>query len=240
MERALDLVIDRIRRSARAVTGNQLRQVAATASFDCELASLILEALDKTGRDGVISIESHPAGKPSHVVVTEGTEFDRGFVSARFATDPGQSECLLDDVLVLWFDGRISSNSELIPLMEQAAKSGKALLVVAADVEGEALALMLLNHQKGTLRCCAVKAPGFGDRQNALLQDLAIVTGGTFIDVESGRRIANVQLAELGRVERAVIGKDRTALFNGAGSGGCHSGACHSASWGDRDRNQRR
>src|SRR5262249_41560185 len=177
---------------------------------------LIAEAMEKVGKDGVITVEESRTLETSLEVV-EGMQFDRGYLSPYFVTDPERMECVLEDAMILIHEKKISSMKDLLPLLEQVAGQGKPLVVVAEDVEGEALATLVVNKLRGTLQVCAVKAPGFGDRRKAMLQDIATLTGGKAITEDLGIKIENIQLQDLGRAKKIVVDKENTTIVEGAG-----------------------
>jgi chaperonin GroEL len=198
-------------------TRKEKAQVATiSAHNDPTIGELVADAMEKVGNEGVITLEESKTTETTLDVV-EGMQFDRGFVSPYFITNPEKMEAVLEDALILLLDHKVSNLKDLLPLLDQVAKSARPLLVVAEDVEGEALATLIVNQLRGALRSCAVKAPGFGDRRKAMLQDIAILTGGTLISEELGVKLENVALAELGRAKRVVIDKDNTTIIGGAG-----------------------
>jgi chaperonin GroEL len=204
--------------SRKVKTGTADLENVATiaANGDREVGKLLAAALAEVGKDGVVEIEEGKSmGMEKEVV--EGMQFDKGFVSPYFMTDPGSLECVLEKPLILLYEKKISSLRDFIPLLEAVASSGQTLLVIAEDVDGEALAAMVVNKLRGTLKCAAVKAPGFGDRRKAILGDLQVLTGGKLISEDLGIKIENVQLSDLGRAEKVVISKDTTTVIQGAG-----------------------
>jgi chaperonin GroEL len=178
---------------------------------------LIAEAMEKVGKDGVITVEEAKAMETTLEVV-EGMQFDRGYLSPYFATDPERMECVLEDALVLIHEKKLSVMKDMLPLLEQVAKAGRPLLIIAEDVEGEALATLVVNKLRGTLNTCAVKAPGFGDRRKAMLEDIATVTGGKAITEDLGVKLENLKLEDLGRAKKVVVDKDNTTIIDGAGT----------------------
>ena len=218
LDRAARTVTAALRDLSRPVLTRAERAQVATISAhnDTAIGELVADAMERIGAEGVITVEE---SKTTETVldVVEGMRFDRGFVSPYFVSDAEKMEAVLEDALLLITDRKISAVKDLVPLLEQLVKAGRPLLVVAEDVEGEALATMILNHLRGTLRCCAVKAPGFGDRRKAMLQDIAVLTGGEIISEDLGTQLENVALAQLGRAQRVVIGKDDTTIIGGAG-----------------------
>jgi chaperonin GroEL len=187
-----------------------------SANTDKQVGSIIAEAMKKVGKDGVITVEESKTMETTLEVV-EGMQFDRGYLSPYFVTDPERMECLLEDVHILIHEKKISSMKDLLPLLEQTAKMAKPLLIIAEDVEGEALATLVVNKLRGTLQCAAVKAPGFGDRRKAMLEDIATLTGGKAITEDLGIKLENVKLEDLGRAKKVTIDKDNTTIIAGAG-----------------------
>ncbi|TMA48727.1 MAG: chaperonin GroEL, partial [Deltaproteobacteria bacterium] len=187
-----------------------------SANNDPGIGEIIAEAMSKVGKEGVITVEE-AKGLETQLEVVEGMQFDRGYLSPYFVTDPDRMECVYEDVYLLINEKKISAMKDLLPLLELVARSGKPLLLVAEDVEGEALATLVVNKIRGTLQCVAVKAPGFGDRRKAMLEDVAILTGGRVIAEELGMKLENVTLTDLGRCKRLVVDKDNTTLIDGAG-----------------------
>ncbi|TMA83973.1 MAG: chaperonin GroEL [Deltaproteobacteria bacterium] len=187
-----------------------------SANNDPGIGEIIAEAMSKVGKEGVITVEE-AKGLETQLEVVEGMQFDRGYLSPYFVTDPDRMECVYEDVYLLINEKKISAMKDLLPLLEQVARSSKPLLLVAEDVEGEALATLVVNKIRGTLQCVAVKAPGFGDRRKAMLEDVAILTGGRVIAEELGMKLENVTLTDLGRCKRLVVDKDNTTLIDGAG-----------------------
>src|SRR5438034_4550846 len=187
-----------------------------SANNDSTIGEIIAEAMSKVGKEGVITVEE-AKGLETQLDVVEGMQFDRGYLSPYFVTDPDRMECVYEDVYILIHEKKISSMKDLLPLLEQVARSGKPLLIIAEDLEGEALATLVVNKIRGTLQCVGVKAPGFGDRRKAMLEDIAILTGGRVIAEELGMKLENVTLQDLGRCKRLVVDKDNTTLVDGAG-----------------------
>jgi chaperonin GroEL len=218
LDRGVKRAIEALKALSRPVsTRKEKAQVAAiSAHNDPAIGELIADAMDKVGGDGVITVEESKTTETALEVV-EGMQFDRGFLSPYFVTDPDKMEAVLEDCLVLLSDRKISVFADLVPLLEQVAKSGKPLLVVAEDVEGEALATLIVNQIRGALRSCAVKAPGFGDRRKAMLQDMAVLTGGEIIAEEIGLKLEHATLERLGRAKRVMVNKDNTTIVGGAG-----------------------
>jgi chaperonin GroEL len=215
---AVDAIVDELKRMSKKVENSQqVAQVgASSANQDQQIGRMIAEAMDKVGKDGVITVEE---GKSldTEVKLVEGMQFDKGYLSPHFVTDPTTMEAVLDDAYVLIYEKKISSARDLVPPLSKAAEQGKPLLIIAEDVEGEALATLVVNKLRGTLRVCAVKAPGFGDRRKAMLEDIAILTGGQAIFEELGIKLENVELNQLGRAKNVRVDKDNTTLIEGAG-----------------------
>ncbi len=189
------------------------------------IGKLVAEAFEKIGAEGVITVEEARTTE-TMLDVVEGMQFDRGFISPYFVTDPQEMEAVLEDRWILLYEKRLTNMKDLLPLLEQVARNSRPLLIVAEDVEGEALATLVLNKIRGTLACCAVKAPGFGDRRKAVLQDLAILTGGQLIAEELGLKLENVTEKDLGQAKRVVIDKDNTTIVGGAGAKATITGRC--------------
>ncbi|MGW4215048.1 chaperonin GroEL, partial [Lentzea sp. NPDC004789] len=217
IEKAVEAVTEQVLKTAVELETKE--QIAATASIsagDATIGELIAEAMDKVGRDGVITVEeSNTLGM--ELELTEGLRFDKGYISGYFVTDPERQEAVLEDALVLLHQGKISSVKDLLPLLEKVMQSGKPLLVVAEDVEGEALATLVVNKIRGTFRSVAVKAPGFGDRRKAMLQDIAILTGGQVISEDVGLKLENADISLLGKARKVVVTKDDTTVVEGGG-----------------------
>jgi chaperonin GroEL len=202
---------------SKPVEGSMIAQVGCvSANNDETIGAIIAEAMKKVGKDGVITVEESRTMETSLEVV-EGMQFDRGYLSPYFVTDPERMECVLEDPYILIHEKKISSMKDLLPLLEQIAKSGKPLVIVAEEVEGEALATLVVNKLRGTLHCSAVKAPGFGDRRKAMLEDIATLTGGRAITEDLGIKLENVKLEDLGRAKKVTIDKDNTTIVEGAG-----------------------
>jgi chaperonin GroEL len=217
IEKAVEAAVGEIKRLSREVKGDMIAQVGTiSANTDKQVGSIIAEAMKKVGKDGVITVEESRTMETTLEVV-EGMQFDRGYLSPYFVTDPGRMECMLEDVHILIHEKKISSMKDLLPLLEQTAKMGKPLLIIAEDVEGEALATLVVNKLRGTLQCAAVKAPGFGDRRKAMLEDIATLTGGKAITEDLGIKLENLKLEDLGRAKKVTIDKDNTTIVAGAG-----------------------
>jgi len=219
IERAVQAVVDELKHMARPCTTSQeIAHVAAiSANNDRSIGDLLAGAIDKVGREGAISIEDG-SGLVSELEVVEGLQFDRGFLSPYFINDAERQTSVLEDAAILLYDKRLSSLKDLLPLLEEVVKAGRPLLVIAEEIESEALATLVINTIRGTIKTCAVKAPGFGDRRKAMLQDIAILTGGTVISDELGLTLEKAALADLGRARRVEIGKDASTIIGGAGA----------------------
>src|SRR5574337_1730098 len=195
----------------------EIAQVATIASNnDKTIGTLVAEAMEKVGKDGVITVEESKSAE-SALDVVEGMQFDRGYLSPYFVTDPERMECVLEDALILIYEKKLSVMKDMLPLLEQVARAGKPLLIIAEDVEGEALATLVVNKLRGTLHCAAVKAPGFGDRRKAMLEDIATLTGGKAITEDLGIKLENIKLEDLGKAKKVVVDKDNTTIVEGAG-----------------------
>lgn len=217
IDKAVEVVVNEIKKMAKPVEGKAVEQVATvSANNDETIGALIAEAMDKVGKDGVITVEESKTMETTLEVV-EGMQFDRGYLSPYFVTDPERMEAVLEDCYILAHEKKISSMKDLLPILEQVAKAGKPLLLIAEDVEGEALATLVVNKLRGTLQVCAVKAPGFGDRRKRMLEDIAILTGGTCITEDLGIKLENLELKDLGRAKKVVVDKDNTTIVEGAG-----------------------
>ena len=219
IEIAVKKAVEEIHKLSKDIKGEMIAQVGAiSANNDPDIGNIIAEAMKKVGKDGVITVEEAKSIETSLEVV-EGMQFDRGYLSPYFVTDPERMECVLEDCYVLLNEKKISSLKDMLPLLEQVAKTGKPFLVLAEDVEGEALATLVVNRLRGTLQGCSVKAPGFGDRRKAMLEDIAILTGGKVISEDLGIKLENVQLEDLGQAKKIAIDKDNTTIVEGAGKG---------------------
>src|SRR5262245_55138864 len=217
IERAVAAATEKIKELAKPVKGEMIAQVATvSANNDSTIGNIIAEAMKKVGKDGVITVEEAKAIETTLDVV-EGMQFDRGYLSPYFVTDPDRMECVLENCFILIYEKKISTMKDLLPILEQVAKMGRPLLIVAEDVEGEALATLVVNKLRGTLQACAVKAPGFGDRRKAMLDDIAILTGGKAITEDLGIKLENIHVEDLGRAKKVVIDKDNTTIVEGAG-----------------------
>ena len=217
IDKAVEVAVAEIKRLSRDVKGDMIAQVGTiSANTDKQVGSIIAEAMKKVGKDGVITVEESKTMETTLEVV-EGMQFDRGYLSPYFVTDPERMECVLEDVYILIHEKKISSMKALLPLLEQIAKMSKPLMIIAEDVEGEALATLVVNKLRGTLQCAAVKAPGFGDRRKAMLEDIAVLTGGKAITEDLGIKLENVKVEDLGRAKKITIDKDNTTIVAGAG-----------------------
>jgi chaperonin GroEL len=218
IELAVNSVVDELKSMSREVAGKkEIAQVGAiSANNDETIGNLIADAMEKVGKDGVITVEEAKSIETSLEVV-EGMQFDRGYVSPYFVTDAESMEAILDDPVILIHDKKISNMKDLLPILEKVAQMGKSLLIIAEDIEGEALATMVVNKLRGTLKIASVKAPGFGDRRKAMLEDIAILTGGRVISEEAGFKLENTTTSDLGSAKRVTIDKDNTTIVEGAG-----------------------
>src|SRR3989440_976576 len=217
IDKAVEKAISEIQRLSKPVKGDMIAQVGTvSANGDTTIGTIIAEAMNKVGKDGVITVEESKTMETALEVV-EGMQFDRGYLSPYFVTDPERMEAVLDNPLILIHEKKISSMKDLLPLLEQVAKMGKPMLIIAEDVEGEALATLVVNKLRGTLNIAAVKAPGFGDRRKAMLEDIAILTGGKVISEDLGIKLENVKLEDLGRAKKITVDKDNTTIVEGNG-----------------------
>jgi chaperonin GroEL len=218
IEKAVELIVEEVKKMSRPVTGNMVAQVGTiSANSDATIGKIIAEAMDKVGKDGVITVEEAKTLETSLDVV-EGMQFDRGYLSAYFVTDPERMEVVLENPVILIHEKKISSMKDLLPVLEQVARLGRPLLIIAEDIEGEALATLVVNKLRGTLQAAAVKAPGFGDRRKAMLEDIAILTGGRAITEDLGIKLENIKLEDLGKAKKITIDKDNTTIVEGAGT----------------------
>src|SRR5471032_2636735 len=219
IEKAVAAVVGELKKISVPTSGKkEIAQVCSiSANNDKEIGDLIAEAMEKVGKDGVITVEE-AKGLDTTLETVEGMQFDRGYVSPYFVTDPEKMEAALEDAYILIHDKKISSMKDLLPVLEKVAQLGKPLLIIAEDIEGEALATLVVNKLRGTLRVAAVKAPGFGDRRKAMLQDIAILTGGQVISEEVGFKLENAAVTDLGRAKRIVVDKDNTTIIDGSGN----------------------
>jgi chaperonin GroEL len=220
IERAVEAAVEEIKKLSKPVRGDMIAQVGTvSANGDTTIGGIIAEAMKKVGKDGVITVEEAKTIETALEVV-EGMQFDRGYVSPYFVTDPERMECVLENCFILLHEKKISSMKDLLPVLEQIAKTGKPFLIVAEEVEGEALATLVVNKLRGTLTCAAVKAPGFGDRRKAMLEDIAILSGGRVISEDLGIKLENIQLGDLGKAKKVTIDKDNTTIVEGSGKSG--------------------
>jgi chaperonin GroEL len=227
LDRAARVAIEALRAQARPVESVREKQQVATVSAhnDAAIGELVATAIEKVGAEGAVTVEE-AKGTETTMEVVEGLQFDRGFLSPYFVTDPEKMEAVLEDAAVLIYEGKIANVKDLLPLLEQVAKRGTALLVIAEDVEGEALATLVVNRLRGVFATVAVKAPGFGDRRKAMLQDIAVVTGGQLVAQELGIRLENVTLDQLGRAARVVVDREHTTIVGGKGERRAIDGRC--------------
>ncbi len=218
IEKAVAAVVDNLHKLSKSVKDRtEISQVATiSANSDATIGDIIADAMDKVGKDGTITVEE-AKGMETTLEVVEGMQFDKGYLSPYFINDPERQECVLENAQILIHEKKVSNLKDLLPLLESVAKSGKPLLIIAEDVEGEALATLVVNKLRGTLNACAVKAPGFGDRRKAMLEDIAILTGGSSISEEMGVKLENIKLTDLGQAKRIVIDKDNCTIIEGAG-----------------------
>jgi chaperonin GroEL len=218
IERAVEAVVEEVKKySIETKTNETIAQVGTiSANGDATIGNTIAEAMKKVGKDGVITVEESKT-MVTELETVEGMQFDRGYLSPYFVSDPERMECVLEDPYILIHEKKISNMKDLLPVLEQIARSGKPLLVIAEEVEGEALATLVVNKLRGTLNACAVKAPGFGDRRKAMLEDIAILTGGKAIFEETGIKLEGVKLEDLGKAKRVTVDKDNTTIIDGGG-----------------------
>jgi chaperonin GroEL len=217
IERAVDVAVEEVKKLSKPVSGEMIAQVGTiSANSDSTIGNIIADAMKKVGKDGVITVEESKT-MTTELQTVDGMQFDRGYLSPYFVTDPERMEAVLEDPYILIHEKKISNMKDLLPLLEQIARSGKPLLIVAEEVEGEALATLVVNKLRGTLNACSVKAPGFGDRRKAMLEDIAILTGGKAIMEETGIKLEGVRLDDLGRAKRVTVDKDNTTIVDGGG-----------------------
>src|SRR5438045_631573 len=218
IERAVENVVEELKKISVPTAGRKgIAQVGAiSANNDKEIGNLIAEAMEKVGKDGVITVEE-AKGLETTLETVDGMQFDRGYLSPYFITDPEKMEAVLEDAFVLIHDKKVSTMKDLLPILEKVAQAGRPLLIIAEDTEGEALATLVVNKLRGTLKVCAVKAPGFGDRRKAMLEDIAKLTGGQVISEEAGFKLENAVVTDLGRAKRIVVDKDNTTIIDGNG-----------------------
>ncbi|MBA3974795.1 MAG: chaperonin GroEL [Candidatus Solibacter sp.] len=217
IEKAVEAVVAEVQTLSKPVSGDMIAQVGTiSANGDAEIGNTIAEAMSKVGKDGVITVEESKT-MSTELQTVDGMQFDRGYLSPYFITDPERMEVVLEDPYILIHEKKISNMKDLLPVLEQIARAGRPLLIIAEEVEGEALATLVVNKLRGTLNACAVKAPGFGDRRKAMLEDIAILTGGKSIMEETGIKLEGVRLEDMGRAKRVTIDKDNTTIVDGAG-----------------------
>jgi chaperonin GroEL len=221
IEKAVADIVARLKEMSIPVKGKkEMAQVASiAANNDAEIGELLAEAMDKVGKDGVITVDEGKSLK-TEIEFVEGMQFDRGYLSPYFVTNPTQMQCVLEDCYILVFEKKISSVKDIVPLLEAVVNAGKPLLIVSEDVDGEALATLVINRLRGTFQVCAIKAPGYGDRRKAMLEDIAILTGATPVFENLGMKLENLGLAELGRAKKVIVDKDNTTVIEGSGKTG--------------------
>src|SRR3954447_8026460 len=218
IEKAVEAITEQLKKLSKPVSGQMIGQVGTiSANSDETIGKIIAEAMEKVGKDGVITVEEAKSMETSLEVV-EGMQFDRGYLSAYFVTDPERMEVVLENPVILIHEKKISSMKDLLPLLEQVARAGRPLVIIAEDVDGEALATLVVNKLRGTLQAAAVKAPGFGDRRKAMLEDIAILTGGKAITEDLGIKLENIKLDDLGKAKKITIDKDNTTIVEGSGT----------------------
>jgi chaperonin GroEL len=220
IEKSVEKVVEELKKLAKPINAKDKKEVSQVATIaangDHEIGELIAEAMTKVGKDGVITVEEGKASK-TELELVEGMEFDQGYLSPYFVTDPEKMECSLDDPYILIHEKKISSMKDILPLLEKVARAGKPLVIISEETEGEVLATLVVNKIRGTLSCAAVKAPGYGDRRKAMLEDIAVLTGGRAITEDLGIKLENIKVEELGRAKRVKIDKDNTTIVTGAG-----------------------
>ena len=218
IEKSVEAIVDELKKNSKTIQEKkEIAQVGTiSANNDAEIGDLIADAMDKVGKDGVITVEEAKSMQTTLDVV-EGMQFDRGYISPYFVTDAERMECSLDDAFILINEKKISSMKDLLPILEQTAKMGKPLMIISEDIEGEALATLVVNKLRGTLQVCAVKAPGFGERRKAMLEDIAILTGGTMISEDIGIKLESITIDDLGKAKKITIDKENTTIVEGAG-----------------------
>jgi chaperonin GroEL len=225
IDKAVDVVVEELKRMSKSTKDKkEIAQVATIASNnDKTIGNLIAEAMEKVGKDGVITVEESKSAE-TVLDLVEGMQFDRGYLSPYFVSDAERMECVLEDALILIYEKKLSVMKDMLPLLEQVARAGKPFLIIAEDVEGEALATLVVNKLRGSLQCVAVKAPGFGDRRKAMLEDIATLTGGKAITEDLGIKLENIKLEDLGKAKKVVVDKDNTTIVEGAGKTGAIEG----------------
>src|SRR5205823_3882476 len=217
IEKAVEVATEQIKKLAKPVSGEMIAQVATvSANNDSTIGNIIAEAMKKVGKDGVITVEEAKTLDTTMDLV-EGMQFDRGYLSPYFVTDPDRMQCVLENCLILIAEKKISTMKDLLPVLEQVAKMGRSLLIIAEDIEGEALATLVVNKLRGTLQAAAVKAPGFGDRRKNMLEDIAILTNGRAITEDLGIKLESIKMEDLGKAKKVTIDKDNTTIVEGAG-----------------------
>ncbi len=218
VDKAVDAIVKELEAMSKAVSETgEIKQVATiSANGDSEIGKTIAEAMDKVGKDGTITVEE-AKGIETTLDVVEGMQFDKGYLSPYFITNPDSMECVLEDPYILINEKKISSMNDLLPLLQKVVQAGKPMVIIAEDIEGEALATLTINKLRGTIQCCAVKAPGFGDRRKAMMQDIAVLTGGTFVSEDLGLKLEHLEIDQLGRAGRIVIDKEDTTIIEGKG-----------------------
>jgi chaperonin GroEL len=218
IDKAVEAAVEEIKKLSKPVSGDMIAQVGRiSANSDSTVGDVIAQAMQKVGKDGVITVDESKT-MTTELQTVDGMQFDRGYLSPYFVTDPDRLECVLEDPYILIHEKKISNMKDVLPILEQIARAGKPLLLISEEVEGEALATLVVNKLRGTLNVCAVKAPGFGDRRKAMLDDIAILTGGKAIMEETGIKLEGVQLADLGRAKKVTVNKDNTTIIDGAGT----------------------
>src|SRR6202046_1480842 len=217
IEKAVELAVQEVQKFSKPVSGDMIAQVGSiSANSDTTIGNIIAEAMQKVGKDGVITVEESKT-MTTELATVDGMQFDRGYLSPYFVTDPERMECVLEDPYILIHEKKIGSMKDILPVLEQIARSGKPLLIISEEVEGEALATLVVNKLRGTLNACAVKAPGFGDRRKAMLDDIATITGGKSIMEETGIKLEGVKRDDLGRAKRVTVDKDNTTIVDEIG-----------------------
>jgi len=218
IEKAVEIAVETINKLSTPVKGSAdvAKVGTVSANGDAEIGKLLAEAIEQVGKEGVVTVEEGK-GRETEKEVVEGMQFDKGFISPYFITDVAEMECVLEDCYILIHEKKISSVREFVPLLEKIVNVGKPFLIIAEDIEGEALAALVVNRLRGVFKCCAVKAPGFGDRRKAMMGDLATVTGGEFISEDRGLKLENIELSQLGRAKKIIVAKERTTVIEGAG-----------------------
>jgi chaperonin GroEL len=218
IEKAVEVAVEEVKKLSKPVSGDMIAQVGTiSANSDLTIGNIIADAMKKVGKDGVITVEESKT-MTTELQTVDGMQFDRGYLSPYFVSDAERMECVLEDPYILIHEKKISNMKDLLPLLEQIARSGKPLLVIAEEVEGEALATLVVNKLRGTLNACAVKAPGFGDRRKAMMEDISILTGGKAIMEETGIKLEGVRLEDLGKAKRVTVDKDNTTIIDGGGT----------------------